>query len=97
MKKQEEEAEYVLKLFVTGMSGRSIKAISNIKSICEEYLLNRYKLEIIDIYKLPDSMYENDLIASPTLIKKKPSPVQRIIGDLEDRKKVLLELNIKSK
>jgi circadian clock protein KaiB len=85
---------YELKLYVTGMSASSVKAIENIKSICEEFLAGRYDLEIIDIYQFPDSMYENDIIASPTLIKKAPSPFKRLIGDLSHREEVIAGLAI---
>jgi circadian clock protein KaiB len=87
---------YVLKLYVTGMSLGSVRAIENIKEICEEYLQNRYDLEIIDIYQYPNSMYENDIIASPTLIKKEPHPVKKLIGDLSNRERVLAVLSIKT-
>ena len=87
---------YVLKLYVTGMSLGSTKAIANIKAICEEYLTDNYDLEIIDIHKFPHSMYDNDIIASPTLIKKSPAPVKKLIGDLSDRAKVLKVLSIRA-
>jgi len=86
--------EYSLKLYVTGMSMSSIRAIENIKSICEEYLRGHYTLEIIDIYKFPDTMYENNIIASPTLIKHSPQPFKKLLGDLSDRNKVLGALGI---
>jgi circadian clock protein KaiB len=86
---------YDLILFVTGMSIGSVKAIANIKDICEKYLTGRYNLEIIDINRFPDSMFENDIIASPTLIKKSPSPVKKLLGDLSNRSKVLHVLSIK--
>lgn len=87
---------YVLKLYVTGMSLGSVRAIENIKEICEEHLKDGYELEIIDINKYPNSMYENDIIASPTLIKKAPEPFKKLIGDLSNREKVLKMLSIKT-
>ena len=87
---------YVLKLFVIGMSLSSTKAIENIKEICEEYLRENYELEIIDIHKHPDSMYDNDIVASPTLVKSSPAPVRKMIGDLSDRVKVLRLLSIET-
>ncbi|MCW3071955.1 MAG: thiol-disulfide isomerase [Bacteroidetes bacterium] len=86
--------EYILKLYVTGMSMSSLRAIENIKSICEEHLKGRYDLEIVDIYKYPDTMYENNLIASPTLIKHAPKPFKKLLGDLSNREKVLGALGI---
>ena len=72
----------------------SIRAIENIKSICEEHLQGRYTLDIVDIYKFPDTMYENNIIASPTLIKHSPEPFKKLLGDLSDRNKVLGALGI---
>ena len=98
MDKQEEKIAtevYNLLLFVTGMSVGSAKAIANIKDICDKHLSGRYALEIIDINRYPDSMFENDIIASPTLIKKSPAPVKKLLGDLSNRKKVLNILSIR--
>jgi circadian clock protein KaiB len=88
--------EYILNLYVTGMSPGSLKAIENLKSICEKYLQGKYSLEITDILKFPETMYENDLIASPTLIKRAPAPVKKLIGDLSNRERVLRLLSINS-
>jgi circadian clock protein KaiB len=99
MKKTEVEVlkkTYILKLFVTGMSLSSTRAIENIKDICEEHLRDIYELEIIDIHKYPNSMYDNDIVASPTLVKSAPAPVKKLIGDLSDRNKVLKLLSIGS-
>ncbi len=85
---------YILELYVTGMSPRSIKAIENVKAICEEYLKGRCKLEIIDLYKNPSKTETEDIIAVPTLLKKSPLPKKRIIGDLSDRNKVLQGLSL---
>ena len=90
------EAEYILNLYVTGMSPGSLKAIENLNYICEKYLKGKYKLEITDILKFPETMYENDLIASPTLIKRAPAPVKKLIGDLSNRERVLKLLSINS-
>jgi circadian clock protein KaiB len=87
---------YILKLYVTGMSTGSIRAIENIKSICEQYIKESYDLEIVDIHKFPNTMYENDIIASPTLIKTAPAPLKKLIGDLSNREKVLRVLSIKN-
>lgn len=88
--KARQNGKLVLKLFVTGMSISSIKAIENLKVICKEDLKeNEYTLEIIDIYKNPEAAWTNDIIACPTLLKEQPEPVKKIIGDLSDRSKVL--------
>ncbi len=85
---------YELKLYVTGTSPRSGLAIANVRSLCEEYLAGRYDLEVIDIYQQPAVAISEQIIAAPTLIKKTPSPLRRMIGDLSNRDKILLGLNI---
>jgi len=86
--------QYVLKLFVSGSSPRSTKAVANIRSICEEYLSGRYELEIIDVYQQPELVQSNQLLAAPTLVKEKPDPLRKVVGDMADRDFVLLSLNI---
>jgi circadian clock protein KaiB len=92
-----ENEKYVLKLYVTGATPNSIHSIQNIKKICEEYLGDRYELEVIDIYQQPILAQGEQIIAAPTLVKKLPLPLRRLIGDLSDTDKVLLGLNIKKK
>ena len=74
--------KYVLRLYVTGMTPRSLRAITNIKKICEEHLKGRYDLEVIDIYQRPTLAEGEQIIAAPTLIKKLPLPLRRFIGDM---------------
>src|SRR5215211_2769181 len=90
----ENTKEYVLRLFITGATPNSIRALTNIKQICEEHLKGRYSLEIIDVYKQSDIAEKEQLIALPLLIKKQPLPVKRMIGDLSDVQKVLKGLGI---
>jgi circadian clock protein KaiB len=85
---------YVLRLFVTGTTVRSQHAIANMRRICEEFLSNRYELEVIDIYQEPEKTRELQIIATPTLVKVLPEPLRRIIGDLSDQEKVLAGLNL---
>ena len=85
-----------LKLFVTGASPTSAKAISNLKDICEKYFENQYELEIIDVYQQPIKASEEQIIALPMLLKFLPPPIKRFIGDLSDTKKVLKGLGINS-
>jgi circadian clock protein KaiB len=92
--KSAEEGHYVLKLYVTGTSPRSTQAIANIHHLCEEYLAGRYDLEIIDIYQQPGEAAEQQIVAAPTLVKSEPSPPKRLIGDLSDRDRVLVCLNL---
>lgn len=85
---------YILQLFVTGILPNSVKAIGNIKGICEKYLKDRYELEIIDIYQQPDLAIAEDIIAVPVLIKKSPFPQERMVGDMSNTEKVLKGLGL---
>ncbi len=89
------KGRYILRLYVTGATSRSVEAITNIKRICEEYLEGRYELEVIDLYQMPSLAQGDQIIATPTLIKKLPLPFRRIIGDLSNIEKVLLGLDLK--
>jgi len=88
------EGKYILKLFVTGILPNSVRAVVNIKAICEKYLKDRYELEIIDIYQQPELAIAEEIIAVPVLIKKFPLPEERVIGDLSDTEKVLKGLHL---
>ena len=88
---------YVLRLYVTGMTPRSARAIANIKQICEEHLKGRYHLQVIDIYQQTPLTKGEQIVAVPTLIKKLPVPLRRIIGDLSDRERVLVGLDLRPK
>ncbi len=88
---------YVLRLYVTGMTPRSQKAIANIKKICEEHLAGRYELQIIDVYQQPVLAKGEQIVAAPTLIKKLPLPLRRFIGDMADTEKILLGLDLRAK
>ena len=85
---------YVLRLYVTGMTSRSARAVKNLQAICDEYLAGRYDLEVIDIYQQPVLTRGEQIIAAPTLIKKLPLPMRRIIGDMSNRDRVLLGLDL---
>jgi circadian clock protein KaiB len=87
--------QYVLRLYVAGLTPRSRNAIANITSICEEYLLGRYDLEVIDVFKRPVLAREEQIIATPTLVKKLPAPLRRFIGDLSEKEKVLVGLDVR--
>jgi circadian clock protein KaiB len=88
---------YILTLYVTGQTAGSQRAIRNIKKICEEELKGRYKLEIIDIYQQPGLAKTAELVAAPTLVKKLPVPLRRLVGDMSDRERVLVGLDLKKK
>ena len=87
-------AEYVLRLFITGATPNSIRALTNIKQICERYLKGKYSLEIIDVYQQQEIAEREQLIALPLLIKNYPLPQKRIIGDLSDIDRVLKGLGL---
>ncbi len=89
--------KYVFRLYVTGMTPRSIKAIENIRQLCEQYLKGRYELEIIDVFDNPEKARTGQVIAAPTLIKELPLPLRRFIGDLSNTEKILVGLDIKEK
>ena len=86
--------KYVLRLYITAETPNSVRAIANIKRICDEELPNSYELEVIDILKNPQLAEDDKIIAIPTLIKELPPPLHRLVGDLSDREKVLLGLDI---
>jgi circadian clock protein KaiB len=88
--------EYVLRLYVTGSTPRSARSIFNIRKFCEERLLGRYKLEVIDIYQQPELARQEQIVAAPTLIKRLPLPLRTLVGDLSDRERVLAGLDLKS-
>jgi circadian clock protein KaiB len=85
---------YILRLYVTGMTPRSARAVTNLQAICDEYLEGQYDLEVIDIYQQPVLTKGEQIIAAPTLIKKLPLPMRRIIGDMSNRERVLLGLDL---
>ena len=88
------QAKYVLRLYVSGSTLKSALAVENIKRICEQHLKNRYDLEVIDIYQQPNLARDEQIVAVPTLIKRLPLPLRRLIGDLSNLKKVLVGLDL---
>lgn len=95
--KAAQEERYLLRLFITGMTPRSTEAIATIKAICEEHLQGRYDLEVIDIYQHPARVKDEQIIAAPTLVKKLPQPLRRLIGNLSDQERVLIGLDLQRK
>lgn len=87
-------AKYILRLYVTGSTGRSLRAVHNLKKICEEHLPNEYDLEVIDIYKDPEAARAEQIVAAPTLVKKLPEPIRKFVGDLSNTQKILVGLDI---
>lgn len=92
--KKSNNKRYVFRLYVTGASPNSLRAILNTKSICEEHLKTSYDLEIIDVYQQPVVAKEENIVALPLLIKKHPLPEKRFIGDMSDTEKVLKSIGL---
>ena len=85
---------YVLTLYVTGATAGSLRAIANIKAICEEYLKGRYELEVVDVYRRPARLRADQIVAVPALIKKLPAPLRLLVGDLSRTEQVLQGLGL---
>lgn len=85
----------MLRLYVTGTTARSTRAIANVRRICEEHLRNRYDLEVIDIYQQPMLAKGDQIIAAPTLVKHLPLPLRKLIGDMSDKDRVLMGLDLR--
>ena len=94
LRQTSEQQHYELRLYVTGTSPRSSQAIANVRSLCEEFLAGRYHLEVVDIFQQPGLASSEQIIAAPTLIRKFPEPLRRLIGDLSNRDRVLVGLNL---
>ncbi len=87
--------EWELRLYVAGQTPNCVKAFKNLKDICERELQGRYKIEIIDLLKNPELAKGDKIIAIPTLVRKLPEPVRKIIGSLQDTERVLVGLNLR--
>jgi circadian clock protein KaiB len=96
-KTKKETDKWILRLYVAGQTPKCIKAFSNLSKICEEQLKGQYSIEVIDLLVNPQLSREHQILAVPTLVRKLPVPVRKIIGDLSDTEKVLVGLDIKSK
>jgi circadian clock protein KaiB len=94
---RQDPATYVFRLYVAGMTPKSTQAIANIRELCKKHLAGRYELEVVDIYQQPKLTKEDQIIASPTLIKKLPLPLRRFIGDMSDTDKFLVGIDLKPK
>jgi circadian clock protein KaiB len=89
--------EYVLRLYIAGTTSKSMRAVANIKKVCESSLKNRYDLEVIDIYQQPVLAKGEQIIAAPTLVKKLPLPLRKFIGDMSDTARILVGLDVRPK
>jgi circadian clock protein KaiB len=86
-----------LRLYVAGQTPKSIEALANLKKLCEEHLKGQYRLEVIDLMKNPQLAKGDQILAIPTLVRKLPEPIKKIIGDLSHTERVLVGLDIKSR
>ena len=94
-KKRAKPLRYLLRLYVTGTTGRSVHAIQNVKRVCETHLKGRYELEVVDIYKNLPLARGDQIVAAPTLIKRLPRPLRRLIGDMSDESRLLVGLDLR--
>jgi circadian clock protein KaiB len=94
LSRQPVAGRYVLSLFVTGSTPKSLRAIRNIRALCEEMLHGCYELKVIDIYQHPEQVRPEQIVVTPTLIKKRPLPLRKMIGDLSNKNRLLLGLGI---
>lgn len=85
---------YVLRLYVTGSTPKSVRAIRNLRKLCEEHLQGKYEMEVIDIYQQPELAQNADIVVTPTLVKRLPLPLRKFIGDLSDMEQVLKGMDI---
>lgn len=92
--KEMSHERYVLRLFVAGMNPNSIRAIENIKHICETYLAGRYQLDVIDVYQQPILAKDGQIVAAPTLIKELPPPLRKLVGSMSDTDRVLVGMDL---
>ena len=88
--------KYVLRLYVTGMTPRSTRAIKCVRDVCEQHLAGQYALEIIDVYQTPARLMQDQIVAIPTLVKCAPVPVRLLVGDMSNRERLLMGLGLPS-
>ena len=91
------DAVIELRLYIAGQTRRSITALTNLRRICEEHLAGRYRVEVIDLLQHPDQAQRDQIVAIPTLVRRLPEPIRRIIGDLSDSERVLVGLEVEPK
>jgi circadian clock protein KaiB len=94
-KKPKARKMYSLRLFITGQTPRSAASLRNLREVCDEFLEGRFQLEVIDLYRRPELAREAQVVAAPTLVKRLPLPLRRLVGDLSNREEVLLGLDLK--
>jgi circadian clock protein KaiB len=95
MPKKTEPIAYELRLYIAGKTAKSVTALANLKKYCEEHLKGQYKIEVVDLLVQPQLAEGDQIFAIPTLVRKVPEPIRKIIGDLSNEEKVLVGLNIR--
>jgi circadian clock protein KaiB len=88
--------KYRLRLYVTGLTSRSTRAIRHVREVCEEHLAGQYELEIIDVYQTPARVLQDQIVAIPTLVRCAPTPVRLLVGDMSNRERLLSGLGLPS-
>ena len=91
------EDKWILRLYIAGQTYRAVTAFNNLRSICEEQLKGNYRIEVIDLLKKPQLGRDDQILAIPTLVRKLPGPMRRIIGDLSNTERVLIGLDLKKR
>src|SRR5688572_17013225 len=89
------EPHWDLRLYVAGQTPKSLEAFANLKRLCEEHLQGRYRIEVIDLFESPQMAAMDEIVAIPTLIRKLPTPIKKIIGTLKDRDRVLVGMDLR--
>jgi circadian clock protein KaiB len=93
--KRQSKVEWDLRLYVAGQSNKSLTALANLKKLCEEYLAGRYQIEVIDLLQTPQLAAGDQILAIPTLVRKLPAPIKKIIGDLSNQERALVGLDLR--
>jgi circadian clock protein KaiB len=94
-KERPAKVEWDLRLYVAGQSNKSLTALTNLKKLCEEYLAGRYQIEVIDLLQTPQLAAGDQILAIPTLVRKLPAPIKKIIGDLSNQERALVGLDLR--
>jgi circadian clock protein KaiB len=89
------KARYILRLYITGQTPRSLQSVENLRTLCDKHLSGQFDLEVIDIYQQPAMAAAGQIIAAPTLIKAMPLPLRRLVGDFSDQERVILGLDLR--
>ncbi len=95
-RRQAEKRTWFLRLYVAGQTPKSLTAFANLKRLCEEHLPNRYSIEVIDLTRRPQLAHADQVVALPTLVRKIPEPIKRIIGDLSNLEQVIVGMDLKT-